>query len=86
MRIKYLKDHHPFKAGEETDSDNAGFLIRYKIAEEVIEPTRGSEGKAIVAAKEYIEKLEVQAPKASFKEKRENKKGNVPTAVKKAKK
>lgn len=72
MRIKYLKNHGTFKAGEEKEDGAAAatYLIRVGVAEEIAE------------AKEYVEKLEVELPKASFKEKRENKKGNVPTAKK----
>lgn len=69
MRIRYLKNHYPFLKGEEVESENAPFLIRYKIAEEIIEPVEEPEAPK--------EKLEVK----KTKEKRENKTGNVPTAV-----
>lgn len=63
MRVRYLKDHHPFLAGEETDSDNANFLIRYKIAEEVQEKAE------IELIKEKAENTTDNVPTAKKKKK-----------------
>ena len=72
MKIRYLKQFLHNKPGDTNDiSDQAAnYFIRVGVAEEVAD------------TKEYVEKLELRAPKGKYKEKAENKTGNVPTAKK----